>query len=171
MASKDKTNLQQVILKINITDSAAPAKVERSGTMVAGSETFTSLERRGTEIPGKATINKSEVKHSFVQPDSKYEQAPGDDINNESVRNMSAENQSVDFKKKVLLEKEIESMQTELSALQKKHTEQQNVNGKMYEWQTTDGDKPGEAAAPYSLVQILFVFILMAILGAYLVRG
>jgi len=56
----------------------------------------------------------------------------------------------MEYKKKVQLEKEIETMQTELAAIQKRHTEQSN--GKMYEWQTTDGDKPGEASAPYSFV-------------------
>lgn len=64
----------------------------------------------------------------------------------------NVDNQSQEYKKKVQLEKEIESMQNELASLQKKHTEQQNADGQMYKWQTTDGDKPGQPSAPYSFI-------------------
>ena len=41
---------------------------------------------------------------------------------------------------------------------------------KVYEWQTSDGDKPGESSAPYSLLQLVLVFVVFAGLGATLVK-
>jgi len=53
--------------------------------------------------------------------------------------------------------------------MRKKRSETQG-NSKNYEWQTSDGDKPGEGGAPYSFVHIMLTFLVFSGLGAYLMQ-
>lgn len=67
------------------------------------------------------------------------------------------------------IEGEISVLQTEVTRIMKLHSEDSKEQGKLYEWQTSDGDKPGEGGAKYSFFHLLVVFILCFILGGYLV--
>ena len=71
-----------------------------------------------------------------------------------------------------VLEGEIGSLQAELASLQKQKVDNLDPKSKskLYEWQTSDGDKPGESAAQYSVVQLLLVFIIFMGIGSYLVK-
>lgn len=60
-------------------------------------------------------------------------------------------------------------MQAEIDAIMKKHTEDGNQE-KIYEWQTSDDNKPGSSGAGFGNLSLLLVFIICAFLGAYLVR-
>lgn len=106
---------------------------------------------------------------------SMYEKAPDDDIN-DSVRNQDFPGSSrygatsEDKKNLKGLESEINSLQMEVNKIMKMHQgEESGDDSKMYAWQTSDGDKPGDKTAPYTFFHLLIVFILCSLLGAYLV--
>lgn len=113
---------------------------------------------------------------SFVIPrdapstgDSKYEKAPGEEINNQSIIAMNIYNTSADEQRVASLESECASLQQDIAALIKKQQEDQQNQAKNYEWQTSDGDKP-EKQASFSVGPLAIVFIVSAMLGAYLVK-
>ena len=60
-------------------------------------------------------------------------------------------------------------MQAEIDSIMKKHTEDGNQE-KIYEWQTSDDNKPGSTGGKYGNFSLILVFVLCALLGAYLVR-
>ena len=88
-----------------------------------------------------------------------YEPAPKDNINENTD----------DVQKLTKLQNEIQTMQAEIYAIMKKHTEDGNQD-KIYEWQTSDDSKPGSTGGKYGNLSLLMVFIIFTLLGAYLVR-
>ena len=52
----------------------------------------------------------------------------------------------------------------------KMHTDGSKDQGKLYEWQTSDGDKPGEGGAPFTIVHLIIAFLLSAGVGAFMMR-
>ena len=52
----------------------------------------------------------------------------------------------------------------------KKHNEEGNP-AKVYEWQTSDENKPGEGGSSFSLFTVFLAFLGSAFLGGYLVRA
>ena len=61
-------------------------------------------------------------------------------------------------------------MQAEIDAIMKKHTEEGSQD-KIYEWQTSDDNKPGSSGGKYGNISLLLVFIICAFLGAFMVRS
>lgn len=78
--SKDKTHLQQVILKINM--DALEGEKERA-TIAMKKETPIGYEKKPDESNARATMG-SDRMQSFAQDANKYEKAPGEDINNDT---------------------------------------------------------------------------------------
>lgn len=89
-----------------------------------------------------------------------YEPAPRDNINENTD----------DVQKLQKLQNEIQTMQAEIDAIMKKHQEEGNQE-KIYEWQTSDDNKPGSTGGAFGNVSLLLVFIICAFLGAYMVRS
>ena len=89
-----------------------------------------------------------------------YEPAPRDNINENTD----------DVQKLTKLQNEISTMQAEIDAIMKKHTEEGSQD-KIYEWQTSDDNKPGSSGGKYGNISLLLVFIICAFLGAFMVRS
>lgn len=130
---KDKANLQQVILKINLD------KIEVGrGTIVNKQEGLISYEKRETEL-SRATVG-DESMISFAQSSkepSKYEKAPGEEINYDTQRLLGDDSLTVDDMKINTLESEIGTLQAEIASIYKKRLESVDTKfkGKLYAWQ------------------------------------
>lgn len=65
--------------------------------------------------------------------DSRYEKAPGEEINNQSMIAMNIYSQSADEQRVVTMENECAGLQQEIASLVKKQAET-TTKGKNYEW-------------------------------------
>ena len=172
----DKTNLQVAILRILVDGQGTDR--ERSGTV---NDKINSEHIQYTNVNGqqRATLSGGDVMHSFVVPrdsaappvtDSKYEKAPTEDINNPSILAMNMYNQSADEQRVKELENECADMRNKISAMVKQEQNSQGNQAQNYQWQTSDGDKPGSASASYSIVQLIIVFAICTGIGSYLMK-
>lgn len=101
------------------------------------------LDYRTVDGQQRATVSGGDVMKSFVIPrdadapppgDSRYEKAPGEEINNQSIIAMNIYNQSADEQRLASLESECTSLQQEIAGLIKKQQEDSQNQAKNYEW-------------------------------------
>jgi hypothetical protein len=114
-----------VILKIFLDGEAAPRR-EMTETEKINSK---GIEYQNVDGQQRATLSGNDVMKSFVVPrdsavgapdtNSKYERAPGEEINNQSILAMNAYNQSADEQRVNAMESDCASLQQQIASMVK----------------------------------------------------
>ena len=104
-ASKDKSAIQQLVLKINLSEAALDGQSFAEGADLQRRDTMQSVQSQST------VVNKAEGNVGYQKMQTAYEPAPKDNINDNTD----------DQKKLQKLTSEITSMQAEIDTIMKKH--------------------------------------------------
>lgn len=156
-ATKDKANLQQIILKINLSSGGAGKPViQNRETIVAN--TSSDIRYEGTPGMGaQAPAAAHQDKKSSV-----YEKAPGDDINISQV----AGNQEQQTVQK--LESDIHKLKQEIEKQKKQMSNKEGAE--TYKWNSSDNDKGGDGAQSFNLLHLVLALVVAMGIGAYLIK-